>query len=148
MSRLVPPVGVNPTEFSVTVKGSPCQKLTSATWLPSWQRGHKTKPVQRLVLLLRTWEVSGVLPGCETGYADEELVQYNRTDTHTHTPDKRSLSLPSTSLPIHHSAITARYAVWSCRNMLTSQWAKDCRQNTKPLNLTFRWPCIVINSHN
>ena len=85
MSRLVPPVGVNPTEFSVTVKGSPCQKLTSATWLPSWQRGHKTKPVQRLVLLLRTWEVSGVLPGCETGYADEELVQYNRTDTHTHT---------------------------------------------------------------
>jgi len=51
-----------------------------------------------------------VLPGCATGYEDEGLVPYNRSDT-PKTPDKRSRSLPSTSLPIHHSAITARYAV-------------------------------------
>jgi hypothetical protein len=75
MLRLVLPVCVNPTKFSVTIKCSPYQYGTSAIWrrcrLPSWQQCHWTKAVYCLVLLLRTSVVSGSLLGCKTKYTGE-----------------------------------------------------------------------------
>jgi hypothetical protein len=56
-----------------------------------------------------------VLPGCETGYAEEELVPYNRTDTKT--PDKghvRFLPHPFQFIVLQSLHATLSEAIATC----------------------------------